>query len=100
MTQFDLIFDHAALLSTLESSYMSEVSLTLMTLTTLMTFQIVVTTIIMGFISDNFGRRTIIVSLSGVHIIESFITSYSQALFLCCWRIYSCSLVSLFCSHG
>ena len=32
----------------------------------------------MGFVSDNFGRRTIIITLSALHIISSFVTSFSS----------------------
>ena len=32
----------------------------------------------MGYVSDNFGRRTIIITLSAVHILSSFITSFSS----------------------
>ena len=32
----------------------------------------------MGYVSDSFGRRTIIITLSVVHILSSFITSFSS----------------------
>ena len=32
----------------------------------------------MGYVSDSFGRRTIIITLSTVHILSSFITSFSS----------------------
>ena len=33
----------------------------------------------MGFISDNFGRRTIIITISALHILASFLTSFSTS---------------------
>ena len=40
-------------------------------------FKIVITAIFMGLISDRFGRKTIIIWMSLVHIAASFLTSFS-----------------------
>ena len=39
---------------------------------------IVITILIMGLFSDHFGRRTIIICLSSVHIIASFVTAFAS----------------------
>ena len=36
----------------------------------------------MGFISDNFGRRTIIITISALHILASFSTSFSNSFMM------------------
>ena len=36
----------------------------------------------MGFISDNFGRRSIIITISALHILASFLTSFSTSFMM------------------
>lgn len=58
-----LVCQRSALIPTIASSYMAGV---------------VITIVIMGSLSDKFGRRTIIITLSSVHILSSFITAFSN----------------------
>ncbi len=82
VTSWNLVCDRAQLMPTMASSYMAGVNSVFSQVFPIFKFehflQIVITIITMGIFSDKFGRRTVIITLSTVHILASFITAFAQ----------------------